>query len=46
MPSAGHIFGYVLNNRVLFHNNRYCGLDKKAVPLHPIKNALFSLDKK
>ena len=42
MPFAGHIFGYVLNNRVRFHNNRYCGLDKKAVPLHPIKNALFS----
>lgn len=42
MPFAGHIFRYVLNNRVLFHNNRYCGVDKKAVPLHPIKNAPFS----
>lgn len=42
MPFAGHIFRYVLNKRVLFRNNRYCGLDKKAVILHPIKNAPFS----
>jgi len=35
------LFRVRLNNRVLFHNKWYCGVDKKAVILHPIKNALF-----
>ena len=34
-------FSRALNNRIFFHNNGYCGVDKKAVILHPIKNGLF-----
>ena len=35
------LFRVMLNNRVLFRNKRYCGVDKIAVILHPIKNALI-----
>lgn len=35
-PSQPHSFRVGLNNRILFHNKRYCALDKKAVILHTI----------
>ena len=35
------LFRVMLNNRALFHNNRYCGVDKKAVILHSIKYGPF-----
>ena len=35
------LFRVRVNNRISFRNNRYCGVDKKAVILHPIKNGSF-----
>lgn len=34
-------FTHMLKNRTLFSKICYCGVDKKAVILHSIKNGLF-----